>query len=218
MGLIHFIRHFLLWLKYRNAAIVNSRDELDAALQRMPPRIVVEGDEALRAHAATLVERDAERLAQLRASAPAPAPGEPPAYMIVPTVGRIRDGYRTKRTATPRRRISVRSGVDSVLVAIIGIVAALMLEWLSYPDEAPRMIRGPHRPGMRPTIIIVQPSHVWQVVVEVAIPVLGVIALASAGWLIWQGLGLGKPIKTGWRLEARVPGRLVMARTRTRQT
>ncbi len=216
MGLIHFVRHFLLWLKYRNATIVNSREELAAALQRMPPRIVVEGDEALRAHAATLVERNAEKFAQMRAAAPMAVPGEPPVYMIVPTIGRIRDGYRSKRGASTRR-IPVRSGIDSVLVAIIGIVAALLLEWLSFPDEAPRMIRGPHRPGMPRTIMLAPTSHVSQIIVDIAIVVLGIIALASAGWLVWQALGLGKPVKIGWRLEQRVPGRLVMARTRTRK-
>jgi len=216
MGLIHFVRHFLLWLKYRNAAIVNSREELDAALLRRPPLIVVEGDEALRAFAATLVERDAEKLAQMRAAAPAAAPGEPPVYMIVPTVGRIRDGYRAKRSDAPRR-IPVRSGLDSVIVAVIGIVAALLLEWLSFPEEAPRMIRGPHRPGMRPIIMPAPVSHVSQVLVDVAIVVLAVIALASACWLVWQAAGLGNPVKLGWRLDHRVPGRLVMARTRTRK-
>jgi hypothetical protein len=216
MGLIHFVRHFLLWLKYRNAAIVNSREELDAALQRTPPRIVVEGDEALRAFAATLVERDAEKLAKMRAATPDPVPGEAPVYMIVPTVGRIRDGYRPKRRTTSRR-IPLKSGLDSIIVAVIGVVAALLLEWLSFPDDAPRMIRGPHRPGMPPTIILVRPSHASQVVVDIAIIVLGVIALASAAWLVWQALGLGNPVKTGWRLENRVPGRLIMARTRTRR-
>jgi hypothetical protein len=217
MGLIQFVRHFLLWLKYRNAAIVNSREELDAALLRTPPRIVVEGDEALRAFAATLVERDSEKLAKMRAAAPEQVPGEPPIYMIVPTVGRIRDGYRPKRTTTSRR-IKVKSGIDSVIVAVIGLVAALLLEWLSFPDDAPRMIRGPHRPGMPRTNILVAPSHVSMVLVDIAIIVLGVIALASAGWLLWQALGLGNPVKTGWRLEHRVPGRLIMARTRTRKT
>ena len=148
MGLIQFVRHFLLWLRYRNAAIVNSRDELESALQRMPPRIVVEGNEALRAYAATLVERDAEKLAALRAGAPTPAVGDPPVYMIVPTVGRIRDGYRSKRPEA-RKPIPLRNGLDSVVVAVIGIIAALVMEWLIYPDEEPRMVRGPHRPGMR---------------------------------------------------------------------
>jgi hypothetical protein len=185
-------------------------------LLRRPPRIVVEGDEALRAFAATLVERDAEKLAQMRAATPAAAPGEPPVYMIVPTIGRIRDGYRPKRSAAPRR-IPVRSGFDSVIVAVIGIVAALLLEWLSFPDDAPRMIRGPHRPGMPPTIIRAPTSHLSQVLVDIAIPVLGAIALASAAWLAWQALGLGNPVKTSWRLEHRVPGRLIMARTRTRK-
>jgi hypothetical protein len=218
MGLIQFVRHFLLWLKYRKAAIVNSRDELDTALQRMPPRIVVEGDEALRAHAAMLVERNAEKLAELEAASPAPGPGEPPVYMVVPTVGRIRDGYRpTRKRAATGRPISLRNGLDSVVVATIGIVAALMMEWLSYPDEAPRMVRGPRRPGMRLTVMAAPQSHLSKLLLEIAVPLLGLIAVAAAGWLIWQALALGSPVKTGWRLEQRVPGRLVMVRTRTRR-
>jgi hypothetical protein len=217
MDLVQFVRHFLLWLKYRKAAIVNSRDELEAAMQRMPPRIVVEGDEMLRAYAATLVERDAEKLAKLKAASPAPGQGEPPVYMVVPTVGRIRDGYRpTRERAVQRRRIRLKGGMDSVIVASVGIVAALLMEWLSFPDAEPRMVRGPRRPGMPLTIMVAPTSHWSKLLVEVAIPFLAAVALSAACWLVWQALGLGLPVRTGWRLEARVPGRLVMRRVRTR--
>ena len=218
MGLIQFIRHFLLWLKYRNAAFVNSRPELEAALQRMPPRIVVEGDESLRAYAATLVERDAEKLARLAAESPAPGPGEPPVYMIVPKVGRIRDGYRkARKPVAPRRRFGLGRGVDSVVVAAVGIVAALLLEWLSFPDLSPRMVRGPRRPGVRTPPPPPPSWHLAHVVVAIAIPLLGLIAVGAAAWLVWQALGLGLPLHTGWKLEHRVQGRLVMARVRTRR-
>ena len=217
MGLIHFVRHFLLWLKYRNAAIVNSRPELEAALQRMPPRIVVEGDESLRAYAATLVVKDAERIALLEAASPAPGPGEPPVYMIVPTIGRIRDGYRTTRKpVATRKRLGLSRGADSVVVAVVGVVAALLMEWLSFPDVSPRMVRGPRRPGMRLPPPPAPTWHLSHLVVEVAIPLLGLIAVGAAAWLVWQALGLGQPRRTGWRLEQRVQGRLVMARVRTR--
>jgi hypothetical protein len=218
MGLIHFVRHFLLWLKYRNAAFVNSRPELEAALQRMPPRIVVEGDETLRAYAATLVVPDAEKLARLEAASPAPGPGEPPVYMIVPTVGRIRDGYRTARKpVAKRKRMRLSRGMDSVVVASVGVVAALLMEWLSFPDLAPRMVRGPRRPGMRPPPPPPPTWHLSHLLVEVAIPLLGLVAAGAAAWLVWHALGLGLPRHTGWRLEHRVQGRLVMARVRSRR-
>jgi hypothetical protein len=217
MDLIHFVRDVLLWLKYRNAAIVNSRPELEAAMQRMPPRIVVEGDESLRAYAATLVAPDAEKIAQLKAASPAPGPGEPPVYMIVPTVGRIRDGYRTTRKpVAERKRLGLSRGVDSIVVAIVGIVAALLMEWLSFPDVSPRMVRGPRRPGVRPLPPPAPTWHLSHLVVEVAIPLLGLIAVGAAAWLVWQALGLGLPRRTGWRLEQRIQGRLVMARVRKR--
>jgi hypothetical protein len=46
--------------------------------------------------------------------------------------------------------------------------------------------------------------------------VLGLVALVAMAWVVWQALGLGRPLKTSWRIEYRVPGRLVMARVRRR--
>jgi hypothetical protein len=212
---IHFLRQFFYWLRYRNAAFVNTRDELTAAMQSMPPRIVVQGDEALRAYAATLAEPDAERLARLAATTPAPSPGAPPVYMVVPTVGRIRDGYRSTRKPAPKRgRLRLQGGMDSVVVAVVGFVAALLMEWLSFPDDAPRMMRGPHRPD---SPVAAQTWHLSHVLVAIAIPLLGAVALGAAAWLLWQALGLGLPVRTAWRLEQRVQGRLVMARVRKRE-
>ena len=220
MGLIHFVRHFLLWLKYRRAAIVNSREELEAALLSEPPRIVVEGNDALRAYAANLVQRESETVMRLQAEAPdPPAPGDKPVYMLVPKVGRIRDGYRnkTKKKAKPGKRLRLKGGVDSVLVVSVGIFAVLLIEWLSFPDLAPRMIRGPHRPGHISPITPVPPPPAHPgLFTELAIPVLALIALGCLLWFVWQQLGIGRPVQTEWRLEHRIPGRLVMARVRRR--
>jgi hypothetical protein len=219
MGLIQFVRQFLLWLKYRNAVIVNSRDELAAALQLMPPRIVVDGDEALRAYAATLAEPDAEKWAQMDAVTPPLGPGAPPIYMQVPKIGRIRDGYRKTRKPpqAKRQRMRLKGGMDSVVVAAVGVIAALLMEWLSFPDLAPRMVLGPHRAGVPAPVGVAPTWQVSQMLISLAIPLLGLIAISAAGWLVWQALGLGLPVQTAWRLETRVQGRLVMARVRTRK-
>jgi hypothetical protein len=214
MELVHFVRHFLLWLKYRRAAIVNSREELEDALARQPPRIVVQGDESLRAYAASLTHRETAAAARLEADQPPLLPGDPPVYMLVPKVGRIRDGLRPVRKVKKVRRAALRGGMDSVLVAAIGIVAALLMEWLSFPDTDPRMIRVPrqHHVGPPPK----PPVHFSTVLVQIAIPILGTIAAICLAWLIWQALGLGRPVLTEWRLEQRIQGRVVMARVRRR--
>ena len=225
MGLFQYFRQVFLWLRYRRAAFVGSLAELEAALRDAPPRIVVDGDEALRAYAATLLEPNAEKFAQLQAAAPAPAPGEPPVYMLVPKVGRIRDGYRTVRKPPAQaKRLRLKRGVDSIVIAAIGIVAALLMEWLIFPDQSPRMVRGPHRAGLA-SLITGTPASTppaprsfdfAHLAVEIAIPVLGAVALGAAGWLAWQAMELGRPVRVEWRLEKRVPGRLIMGRVRKR--
>ena len=146
---------------------------------------------------------------------------------MVPTIGRIRDGYRqVKRPASRIRRPQLKSGLDFVLVAVVGIVAALLTEVLSFLEPTQDLVRGPAhagaqvgRHGISPTAL---PTHaspqysigVW--IVWVMVPVLGVVAAASMAWLIWHAIGLGRPIRTLWRVEYRVQGRLVMARVRKR--
>jgi len=225
MGVIQFVRHFLLWLKYRKAAVANNRDELEDALRRMPPRIVVEGDEALRAYAATLTFREGEHQTVVE-DGPNPPPGSPPVYLVVPTVGRIRDGYRPVKRPPSKNRRRVKPGFDYVLVAVVGIVAALLMEVLSIPKSAPELVRGPAhsaatllRNGVTKVALPTRaapPPTLGAWIVWALIPLLGLIAAASIAWLIWQASGLGRPIRTLWRVEYRVQGRLVMARVRKR--
>lgn len=221
MDPFQFFRDLYLWLKYRHAALVNSREELDLALAAMPPRIVVQGDEALRAFAASLLHPETEAVARMEAELLPPLPGEGPTYLLVPTIGRIRDGYRSK--ARPKRaqrlklgeRLKLGGGLDSVLVAVLGIFAALLMEWLIFPDLSPRMIKGIHHPAHAATAAA-PPMRVGTILFGIAIPVLGAIAAGALAWLVWQALGLGRPVATGWRLEHRVQGRLVMVRVRRR--
>jgi hypothetical protein len=199
------------WVKFRKAAFVSTRAELVEAMRREPPRIVVDGDEALRAYAARVVMEGAIADTGDQAEPLAPPPGTAPAYMAIPTVGRIRDGYRKPRKPKQRSsRLQLRGGMDSVFVAGIGVTAALLMEWLSFPDDAPRIIRVAHHAGTLP------PAHGTDWAVLIAIPLLGIIALTALGWVVWQGLGLGRRPETGWRIEHRVPGRLIMARVRRR--
>jgi len=214
MDPIQIIREFFLWLKYRHAILVNSREELDAALNAMPPRIVVEGDETLRAYAASLVHPETQEASRFELEMPAAA-GDMPAYLVVPTVGRIRDGYRSKTKPKRSKRLGLSGGMDAVLVATIGIIAALLVEWLSFPDLSPRIIHGVHRQAGAEAAPD-RPTHLSAVLIGIAIPVLAAISVGALAWLVWQALGLGRPIETGWRLEHRIHGRLVMARVRRR--
>jgi hypothetical protein len=209
MRLIQFIRQLRVWLHYRRAAFVNTREELEEAMRQMPPRIVVDGDEALRAFAAGLLNGDEALAAQPQADSTAP--------LIVPTVGRIRDGYRKRRPPNAGTRLQLKGGLDIVLVAATGVCAALITEWLAYPVE-PRLIERPHGlvhgklPEHARPIGSVIPA--WSL--RLAMLVFGAIAIACFGWVLWQALGLGLPQQTGWRLEYRIQGRLVMARVRRR--
>ncbi len=205
MELIEVVRHFLLWLKYRRAAIVNSREELEAALATVPPRIVVEGDETLRAYAATLAYRGALSEVRRAATRERKPPPETTDYLRVPTVGRITDGLRPPKRRGAARRPS--RGVDTVFVACGGIVAALLVEILSMPDMEPALVQGHHLPA--------PPQHAaW--LTDIAIVLLGLAALASLLWLVWQVMGFGRPIAVAWRLEERIQGRLVLVRVRFR--
>jgi hypothetical protein len=210
MRLIQVLRRFLLWLNYRNAAFVNTREELEAAIVRMPPRIVVDGDDWLRAHAAALIQAEQD--------GPVQVPEQAPAVLVVPPVGRIRDG--TRRGGRPRTKepLRLRGGMDIVLVAAAGVSAALIMEWLSFDQSWPRLIEGSHAANAGPHAAKAMPSavHVSVWAERLAIPLLGIFALVALAWVVWQALGLGLPLKTSWRIEYRVPGRLVMARVRRR--
>jgi hypothetical protein len=108
--------------------------------------------------------------------------------------------------------------MDMVVVATGGVVAALIMEWLSFSQTIPRMFEGPHARGggAHPDSGPLVSSHLAIWAVRLAIPLLGVLSAAALGWVAWQALGLGLPLRTGWRIAYRVQGRLVMARTRRR--
>jgi hypothetical protein len=203
------IRQLRIWLHYRRAVFVNTREELEEAMRLTPPRIVVDGDESLRAFAAGLLNGDAEVATQPQADSIAP--------LIVPPVGRIRDGYRKRRKPKAGSQVQLKGGLDIVLVAATGVCAALVTEWLAYPVE-PRMIERPHglAHGKLPEhgVRLASGISVWSL--RLAILLFGAIAVASFAWVAWQALGLGRPRQTGWRLEYRIHGRLVMARVRRR--
>jgi hypothetical protein len=209
MRLIQLYRQLRIWLHYRRAAFVNTREELEAAMRLMPPRIVVDGDETLRAFAAALIGGEEAAASQPEAHSTA--------YLVVPPVGRIRDGHRisTKQKIAARR--TFRGGMDLVLVSATGIVAALIMEWLSFPAE-PYLVERPHSRVAGKLVAHAAAPVPWlsHLAVRIAIPLFGLIAVAAFAWVIWQALGLGRPLRTVWRLEYRIHGRLVMARVRRR--
>jgi hypothetical protein len=203
---IEFIRQTLLWLRYRNAAFVNSRDELEVALHRAPPRIVVDGDEALRAYAASIAMPHSPGGTFPGSSAP----------LAVPPVGRIRDGYRRRNRRAKPSPASLKGGLDLVLLGLGGTVAGLLAEWISYatpwPQPAGQLPPGLHlhaAPGL--TMLLL-----WGA--RFAILLLGLVALACFARIIWQALSIGLPRRIEWRVEYRVPGRLVMVRLKRRAT
>jgi len=211
MNPIQILRRFLIWLTYRHAAFVNTREELEGAIYRMPPRIVVDGDETLRAYAAALIQAEQDAAVRLPASSPA--------ILAVPPVGRIRDGYRPRGRQNVRKRVRLKGGMDMVLVATGGIFAALVMEWLSFDLSWPRLIEGSHTAKTAAYAVkrVASPATVSGWAVHIAIPLLGLVAALALVWMVWQALGLGLPKKTSWRIEYRVPGRLVMARVRRRR-
>ncbi len=228
--MIAIILHFWRYLKYRRAAVVNSREELEIALRAAPPRIVVEGNEALRAYAASLAYRGGQKAAELEATAP-PSTGSP-TYMVVPTVGRIRDGYRSRsrsRSRPEKTKLGIRfkAGMGTVIVAACGIFAALLVEVLSFPAGEPELVRGPHHVGE--TLIRRHeearlptrappppPPSLAAQVAGVLEPLLGFVAISALIYMALQAAGAGKPVKISWKVENRVQGRLVIARVRTR--
>jgi hypothetical protein len=209
MRLIQFFQQLRIWLHYRRAAFVNTREELEAALRLMPPRIVVDGDEGLRAFAATLTEGEQQPEWQ-------PPPGTPD-LLIIPPLGRVRGGRGISGERGAATRPPLRGGLDMVLVAITGICAALIAEWLSFPEE-PHLVERPHSRIAGKMVAHAAPaasaaSH-W--VLRLAVPLFGAIAIAAFAWVLWQALGLNRPLRTEWRLEYRIHGRLVMERIRRR--
>jgi hypothetical protein len=199
-----FLRQTLLWLRYRNAAFVNSRDELDAALNKAPPRIVVDGDEALRAYAATIAAPDIQSGTVSRSAA----------LLAVPPIGRIRDGYRRRTRRTRLVSRSAEAGLPLVLLAMCGTMAGLLAEWISY------ITPWPHPPGQVPAGLHPRATSgvdrllPWSA--RLAILLLGLAALACFGCVLWQALSIGLPRRTEWRVEYRIPGRLVMVRLKRR--
>ncbi len=181
-----------------------------------PPRILVEGDEGLRAYAASLAYRGGAEAAALEAAA---APQTAPAPLVTPTLGRIRDGYRARRRRAKRRLgLQIGAGMGAVLAAAGAVLAALLLEWLSFPVVDPGLVRGPRHAAAQglaratPTL----PPHPGSLILAIVSPLLAAGAVAALGFLFWQAIGVGRPVLVSWRVEYRVPGRLVMARVRTR--
>ncbi len=222
-------------IRFFAAARVRTRDELDAALKRSPRFIIVEGTEALRAHAASLAYRGGQEAAALEAAASLQAA---PAYIVVPTVGRIRDGYRqrpgeaasreVRRRRNRRRsdRISLQAGMGTVIAACTALAALLGAEWLLSPSSTPELVRGPHRVVLPPQrgMVMPLPTHapppaplsLHQQVTGALVPLLVVAAICAMLFLVWQAIGPGRPVRLSWRVAYRVPGQLVIARVRTK--
>ncbi len=222
-------------IRFFAAARVRTRDELDAALKRAPRFIIVEGTEALRAYAASLAYRGGQEAAALEEAA-SRHPG--PAYMAVPTVGRITDGYRQRsEPARPagdrgRRRgrrpdrISLQAGMGTVIAACTALAALLGAEWLLWPSSTPELVRGPHRVAPPPQrgVSLPLPTHAplpppltfHQQIIRVLVPLLVLAALCAMLSLAWQAIGPGRPVRLSWRVAYRVQGQLVIARVRTK--
>jgi hypothetical protein len=215
---------FWLALTTWRAAVVQTREQLEAALARAPRHIVVEGTEALRAYAATLAYRGGAEAAAME-GAPPPASAAS-GYLQVPTIGRIRDGYRQRRTApsrsaNQRRWLRVMPGIGPLLVAGLGLVAALLVEWLSFAGSTELVRRVHHTaPPPRRGVHVKLPTHApvqpRNVLLQIAIPVLVALAVAALAYVVWQAIGPGREVRVSWRVAHRVQGRLVIARVRTR--
>ncbi len=222
-------------IRFFAAARVRTRDELDAALKHSPRFIVVEGTEALRAYAASLAYRGGQEAAALEEAASTTAA---PAYISVPAVGRIRDGYRQRsapiRQGGERRRrqgrrtdrTSLQAGMGTVIAAVTALLALLGAEWLLWPSSTPELVRGPHRivQPARPGDVGPLPTHappappltLHEQVIRVLVPLLVLAAVCAMLFLIWQTIGPGRPVRLSWRVAYRVPGQLVIARVRTK--
>ncbi len=222
-------------IRFFAAARVRTRDELDSALKRSPRFIIVEGNEALRAYAASLAYRGGQEAAALEAAASNQAV---PAYIVVPTVGRIRDGYRQRpapvRSGPDRRRrqggrtdrFSLQAGMGTVIAAFTALTALLGAEWLLWPSSTPELVRGPHRVAPPPPhgATTPLPTHAppppplsfQEQIIRVLVPLLVVAAICAMLFLLWQAVGPGRPVRLSWRVAYRVPGQLVIARVRTK--
>ncbi len=217
-------------VKYWRAVRVRDQAELDRALSRAPPYIVVEGTEALRAHAASLAYRGGQEAAWLESKAA--RSDETPAYVAVPALGRIRDGYRRhpmpeegRPAGRRRRRLKIEPGMAAVLSACVGLLAAVGVEWLAWPAANQELVRGPHQVAS-PALLGVNvplPTHAppppplssGQFLVQVAVPVLGVLAAAALLVLLVLAIGPGRKRRVSWRVDYRMQGLLVIARVRT---
>ena len=151
------------WLALTNwrAVVVQTREQLEAALARAPRRIVVEGTEALRAYAATMAYRGGTEAAAME-RAPPPA-NTVDGYLLVPTIGRIRDGYRQRRVVPSRSRrrwLRVLPGLGPLLMAGVGLSAALLVEWLSFAGST-ELVRRVHikPPPPRRGVHVPLPTH-----------------------------------------------------------
>ena len=221
-----------LWhlLLFFSAARVRSRDELDAALKRAPRYIVVEGTEALRAYAASLAYRGGQEAAALEEEAAIRAA---PAYMVVPTVGRIRDGYRQRRRPDRRRTTGRRSdraffqaGMGTVIAAFTTLLAMVAAEWLLWPASNPELVRHVHHivAPVRHAANTPLPTHapapppptLHEQVINLLVPLLVLVAAGALLFLVWQAIGPGRPVRVSWRVAYRVQGQLVIARIRTK--
>lgn len=222
-------------IRFFAAAHVRTRDELEAALKRSPPFIIVEGTESLRAYAASLAYHGGQEAAALEQAALQQAG---PAYIMVPTVGRIRDGYRQR--AGPKRpgserppaggqrteRLSLHAGVGTVVAAGAALAALLGAEWLLWPSGTSELVRRTRPPmlPLRRDEMAPLPTHasaasvlnLHEQLVDLLVPLLVLAAICALAFLVWQAIGPGRPARLSWRVAYRVPGQLVIARVRTR--
>ncbi len=230
---IEALRDLLRALKYfRRSAFVRTRAELDVALNKAPRYVIVEGTEALRAYAASLAYRGGQEAAELEEATIVRS--ATPVYMVVPTVGRIRDGYRPHPEMEDRRRldrgrksrVKLQAGMGTVLAAVGGLFAALLIEFLLWPSSDPELVRGPHHVAAppRPGVIERLPTHAPPPpppsleiqIINVVVPILAVAAIVALLFLLWQLLGPGRAARISWRVDHRVQGRLVIRRVKTR--
>ena len=224
------LRRLWQFLLFYTATRVRTRDELDAALRRKPRFIVIEGTEALRAYAASLAYRGGQEAAALEEEAAIKAA---PAYIVVPTVGRIKDGYRQRPKHERRRiagrradRITLQAGMGTVIAACTALGALIAAEWLLWPSSNPELVRGSHQtlPPLRRNINVPLPTHapaaaplsLHQHVINILIPLLVLLAAGAMLFLVWQAVGPGRPVRVSWRVAHRVQGQLVIARIRTK--
>ncbi len=203
-----------LWLlvKYRGAPVVRNRAELDAALAKPPRYIVIEGTEALRAYAATLAYRGGVEAAEMEAAHAL----APPSYAPVPALGRFRNGAQP-RAQPRRRRFAWRPDLAPVVAAVFGLLAALLLEWLSFAGRGRTPTQAPAQPRSGAVLAAATDpaATLGTRVALLLVPALAILAAAALAYVVWQAIGLGRAARISWRVDHRVQGRLVIARVRT---